>query len=124
MVCLVVRLIMVFLVASKKNRAEETKDKYEDLIYTSMKSIVSLDELVTELSVQVAKLTTSLAVIKVDGEKTQKGLEHTKTKIADLENYEIRGLEKNVEKLTNSLSLVKESVGKTQKDLVYTKTKI
>jgi len=124
MACFFVRLVMVFLVASKKFRAEETKDKYEDLIYTSMKSIVSLDELVTELSVQVAKLTTSLSAIKVDGEKTKKDLEQTKTKIAEVEDYSVRALEKKIEKLTTSLELVKENAGDAQKDVEHTKTKI
>jgi len=43
--------------------------KYEELIYQSMKSIVSLDELVTTLSVQVAVLTTSMSQMKVDVKK-------------------------------------------------------
>jgi hypothetical protein len=124
MACLFIRLIMVFLVASKKCRAEETKDKYEDLIYTSMKSIVSLDELVTQLSVQVSKLTTSLSAIKVEGGKIQKDLENTKARIAEVEDYRVRALEKKVEKLTTSLELVKEKAGESQNDLDDTKSKM
>jgi len=125
MVSLFVRLVMVFLVASKKYRAEETKDgKFEDLIYTSMKSIVSLDELVTELSVQVAKLTTSLAELKVDVEKMRKDLKHTDTKLADLEDYGMSVLEKKVEKTSASLLIVKENAGETQKDVAFTKKKV
>jgi len=125
MVSLFVRVVMVFLVASKKYRAEETKDgKFEDLIYTSMKSIVSLDELVTELSVQVAKLTTSLAELKVDVQKMQKDLKHTETKMADFENYGMSVLEKKVEKVSASLSIVKEKAGETRKDVAFTKSKI
>jgi len=125
MVSLFVRLFMVFLVASKKYRAEETKDgKFEDLIYTSMKSIVSLDELVTELSVQVAKLTTSLAELKVDVQKMQKDLKHTETKMADFEDYGMSVLEKKVEKVSASLSIVKEKAGETRKDVAFTKSKI
>jgi len=99
---------MVFALATKTYRAEECKEKYEDLIYTSMKSIISLNELVTELSVQVSRLTTSLSVTKDDGKKTQKELEHTKTKIADVENYGMRALEKKIEKLTTMLSMEAE----------------
>jgi len=125
MVYLFVRLVMIFIVASKKYRAEETRDgKFEDLIYTSMKSIVSLDELVTELSVQVARLTTSLAELKGDVQKMQKDLEHTETKMADFEDYAMSALEKKVEKVSASLSIVKENAGETRKDVAFTKTKI
>jgi len=116
---------MVFILASEKYRAEETKDrKFEDLIYTSMKSIVSLDELVTELSVQVAKLTTSLAELKVDVQKMQNDLKHTVTKMADFEDYGMIVLEKKVEKMSASLSIVKENAGYTRKDVALTKTKV
>jgi len=116
---------MVFIVASKKYRAEETRDsKFEDLIYTSMKSIVSLDELVTELSVQVAKLTTSLSELKVDVQKMHKDLKQTETKMVDFEDYGMSVLEKKVEKVSASLSIVKENVGETRKDVAFTKTKI
>jgi len=116
---------MVFIVASKKYRAEETRDgKFEDLIYTSMKSIVSLDELVTELSVQVAKLTTSLAELKVDVQKMHKDLKHTETKMADFDDYGVSVLEKKIEKVSASLSIVKENVGETRKDVAFTKSKI
>jgi len=51
------------------NNHLKVKAKYEELIYQSMKSIVSLDELVTSLSVQVAQLTTSLSEVRVDVRK-------------------------------------------------------
>jgi len=105
-------------------RAEETKDKYEDLIYSSMRSIVSLDELVTELSVQVAKLTTSLSVIKLDGEKTRMELEHTKAKISTLKEYDISMLEKKVEGLNTALSMTTENFGDIREDVDHTKTKV
>jgi len=120
----IVSVILVFLLASKKYNAEQSKERYEDLIYTSMKSIVSLNELVTELSVNVARVTTSLPVIKDDGEKTQKELDHTKTKIADIEDYAMRALEMKIDKLTTSLSLVHENIGEIQKDMKHLKTKI
>jgi len=125
MLCLVARLVTVLLVAKRTCRAEATQDeKYEDLIYTSMKSIVSLDELVTELAVQVAKLTTSLSVIQVHGEQTRKDLEHTKTKIAALEDYGMTVLEKKFEKLTSSFSTMKENVGEIRQDVDLTETKV
>jgi len=117
------RLILVFIVGSKNYRAEETSEKCEDLS-TSMNSILLLNQLVTELSVQVAKLTTSLAVLKVHGDETQKDLEKTQSKIAVLEDYAMRAMEKKIEKVTTSLSTVKEKVGETQKDMAVAKTKM
>jgi len=124
MLCFVVRVGMMFILGSRNMRAEETKDKYEDLIYSSMRSIVSLDELVTELSVQVAKLTTSLSVIKLDGEKTRMELEHTKAKISTLEDYDISMLEKKVEGLNTALSVTTENFGDIREDVDHTKTKV
>jgi len=70
--------IMVYLLTSVgavsldkllPKKPAKVEKKYEELIYQSMKSIVSLDELVTTLSVQVAVLTTSLSQMKVDVKK-------------------------------------------------------
>jgi len=117
-------LILVFIVGSKNYNAEEANEKCEDLLYKSMQSIVSLNQLVTELSVQVATLTTSLSVLSVNGDKTQKDLENTQTKIAALEEYGMRAMEKKIEKVTSSVSMVKDQVGLTQKDVAVTKTKL
>jgi len=117
-------LILIFIVGSKNYRAEETNEKCEDLLYTSMQGIVSLNQLVTQLSVQVAILTTSLSVLQVNGEKTQRDLENAESKIAALEDYGMRAMEKKIEKVTSSLSMVKDNVGLTQKDVAVTKTKL
>jgi len=120
MVSLIACVWIVFLLLSKGYRAEGTEDvNFEDLIYTSMKSIVSLDELVTELSIQVAKLTTSLSQIKVDGERTQKDLEHLRTKIEDVEDYGMIGLEKKIEHMRAKLSTTDEKVVKNQQDMQH-----
>lgn len=116
------RLILVFIVGSKNYRAEETSEKCEDL--STSNSILLLNQLVAELSVQVAKLTTSLAVLKVHGDETQKDLEKTQSKIAVLEDYAMRAMEKKIEKVTTSLSTVKEKVGEAQKDMAVAKTKM
>jgi len=61
--------------------------KLENLIYQSMQSIVSLDELVTTLSAQVAQLTTSLSGIKADVKKIgdlQSSLTETKKDVGDI----------------------------------------
>lgn len=111
---------MVLLLSSRILRAEGDKDdQYEDLIFTSMRSIVSLDELVTELSVQVAKLTTSLSMMKVDGKEIRKELQDAKTKISYLEF----ALDDKVGKLRSGLSSLQENVGEIREDVTLTKTK-
>jgi len=89
------------------------EEKYEDLIYQSMKSIVSLDELVTTLSVQVARLTTSLSEMKVDVKKIGEQNQELSTALKDVneritnEKAEVRTALKQVnEKITKKTTEV------------------
>jgi len=65
-------LSIIVCFATTKEADVKRAGKYEDLIYQSMKSIVTLDELVTTLSVQVASLTTSLSSMQVKVEQIEK----------------------------------------------------
>jgi len=75
-------LSIIVCFATTKEADVKRAGKYEDLIYQSMKSIVTLDELVTTLSVQVASLTTSLSSMQVKVEQIEKQL---RTSIANID---------------------------------------
>jgi len=105
--------------------------KYEDLIYQSMKSIVSLDELVTTLSVQVARLTTSLSELKADvkriGDKNvELSTALTKlTKRVTFEGAEItKAIVKVNKRITDESAVAASATKSTQSDLERTKTGI
>jgi len=74
-------LSIIVCFATTKEADVKRAGKYEDLIYQSMKSIVTLDELVTTLSVQVASLTTSLSSMQVKVEQIEKQLRTSITNI-------------------------------------------
>jgi len=67
-------LMLYVLVTSNMVGANTREEKYEDLIYASMQSIVSLNNLVTDLGVQVTRLTTEMAEVKMSLEKTKQEL--------------------------------------------------
>jgi len=105
--------------------------KYEELIYQSMKSIVSLDELVTTLSVQVARLTTSLSELKDDVKKIGEQNVELSTSLTKMtervtkEGAEVTNALMKVNKRITEESVVAASATKsTQSDLDSTKTGI
>jgi len=90
-----------------------TSGDYEELIYQSMKSIVSLDELVTTLSIQVATLTTSLSSMQVNVEKFEK------------QNAELFSRLKKVdERVTNESAKVTAAIKSTRADLKHNVAKL
>lgn len=92
MACLIGRLIMVVLIASKKCRAEDSGVKYD-------------------LVDKFAELTKSLSEVKDDGEKTRKDLELTKTKMIDLDSG-ISNMEKNLTRMNRKkIKNVKREMG-------------
>jgi len=134
--------IMVYLVTvGAETRANLLKEpikvdvkvdaKYEDLIYQSMKSIVSLDELVTTLSVQVAHLTTSLSNMQVDLKKIGEqnvDLSAALTKVNDRITKESAGvttaLKKVNDRITKESAALATAIKTTESDLKITKAGI
>jgi len=100
------RGLMVFvLVTSNMVVAKTQEEKYEDLIYTSMQSIVSLNDLVTDLGVKVTRLTTEMAEVKMTLEKTIKSL-----------NYNLdttKELDQEIEYINEDMAAIATSVTET-----------
>jgi len=146
--------IMVYLITSVQavslgkllpKKPTKVKEQYEELIYQSMKSIVSLDELVTTLSVQVAVLTTSLSQIKVDVKKlgeqngelsrALKVINYRITENNDAVKVDVKKLEEQNGELSRALKVMNDKITrkydeittalkKTEKDSKSTKTEI
>jgi len=97
--------MLFVLVASNMVGAKTQEEKYEDLIYKSMESIVSLNDLVTDLGVKVTRLTTEVAEVKMKLEKTIKTL-----------NYNVETTEKldlEIEYINEDMAAVATSVAET-----------
>jgi len=99
-------LSIIVCFATTNEACAKQSEKYEDLIYQSMKSIVTLDELVTTLSVQVASLTTSLSSMQVKVEQIEKQNARLFT-----------SLEKVNERITNESNEVTAAFKTTQNNL-------
>jgi len=132
----VVLPIMLYLIANVQAKLPanlldkkpiKVKAKYEELIYQSMKSIVSLDELVTTLSVQVAVLTTSLSQMKVDVKKIGEQNVDLSTAMKELNDRitkESAKVTATMRKTQTDLTDLQSSFKKTKKDLGNVETEI
>jgi len=89
--------------------AHETGKKYEDIIFQSMKTMVSLNDLVTTLSIQVAHLRTSLSEMKEDMEKIAEA-NAKQASALDEGEQRIASLETSVEKTRAKVEKMDEKV--------------
>jgi len=119
--------IMICFATTEEAGAKHSGN-YEELIYQSMKSIVSLDELVTTLSIQVARLTTSLSSMQVNVEQVEKRLEKVNERVTNESAKTAKvtaalkssgaDLKHNVENLKTSIANINAKVEKANKEVV------
>jgi len=120
-------LLSIMVCFADNEAGAKQSAKYEDLIYQSMNSIVTLDDLVTTLSVQVASLTTSLSSMQVKMEQIEKqnailftSLEEVNGRIAKETNHitaVFQSTQKGLNHLSSGLADLETSVANINTEL-------
>jgi len=107
--------------------AETKEERYEDLVHSSMQSVVALNEVISNFAVQLAQISTSLFEVKLTLEETENSVRSLKREIADQEakrTKSVRSLEQDMidlkadtlvvidEQVANLTSLISETSAK------------
>jgi len=107
----VLRSVVILLVTSKLVWAEDREEKLEDIILSSVQSIASLSELVTDLAVKVAKMTVSISELQAHVAETKQSIiEQTNDKIEGEVAQTNNKIEKEVAALTTSVAQTNEKI--------------
>jgi len=94
--------------------AEDKEERYEDLVRSSMESVVSLNEVISSFSVQLAQISTSLFDVKLTLEETKNSVRSLEQKITDQEAEtmkSVKSLEQEIVDLrAETLSVIDDEV--------------
>jgi len=97
------RSIVLFIVTLVY--AETSKEEtYEDLIYSSMESVVALNEVVSNFEVQLAEISTSLSEMRLKLQQVKTSVSSLEQNIVDLEVEGTSVSDDEVSELTSSLA--------------------
>jgi len=125
----VIRSIALYFVTCTLVCAETKEEKYEDLIYTTMQSIVSQNDLLTNLAVQITQMMVSVSELKVNLQETKQSVKVLEQKMLDLEEVpamkdEITALTSSVAQTAEEVSAVKDDVDSLTTSVEQTNSKI
>jgi len=108
--------------------AETKEERYEDLVHTSMRSVVDLNEVISSFAVQLAQISTSLFDVKLTLEETENSVRSLEQKILDQEakwTGSVRSLEQGMVDLNaETLSVVDDEVANLTTLISETNAKI
>jgi len=108
--------------------AETKEERYEDLVHTSMRSVVDLNEVISSFAVQLAQISTSLFDVKLTLEETENSVRSLEQKILDQEakwTGSVRSLEQGMVDLNaETLSVIDDEVANLATLISETNAKI
>jgi len=108
--------------------AEDKEERYEDLVRSSMQSVVSLNEVVSSFAVQLAQISTSLFDVKLTLEETENSVRSLEQKIIDQEAERTKSVvsleQKIVDLRAEALSVIDAKVADLTTVLSETSAKI
>jgi len=109
-------------------RAETKEEHYEDLVRSSMQSVVALNEVISSFAVQLAQISTSLFDVQVKLKQTEDSVKSLEQKIVNEEAERERSiglLEQNiVDAKADTLSTIGGEVSKLTTSLALTSAQI
>jgi len=86
------------------------EEVYMDLVRSSIESVATLNEAVSNFVLQLAKISTSLAEVKRNQEKTKDSLHSMEKRLLHLEQARISGIDEEVRDLKASLALTTSKI--------------
>jgi len=117
MTCLMflMRLFVFFLTISTAKHEEEI---YRDLVLSSMQSVATLNEAVSNFVLQLAEISTSLKEVKLIQEQTKTSLDSLEKKFLHLEQERFSVIEDEMADLTTSLALTNAKIDDARDEVV------
>jgi len=107
---ILIRSIAFYLLTCTWVCAETKEEKYENLIYTSMQSIVSQNDLLTNLAVQITQMMVSVSELKVKLQETTQSVKELEQKMVKLEEKEVPAIKDDITALTSSVAKTAEEI--------------
>jgi len=108
--------------------AKTSEERYEDLVRSSMQSVVALNEVISSFAGQLAQISTSLFDVKLTLEETENSVRSLKREIADQEakrTKSVRSLEQDMIDLkADTLLVIDEQVANLTTLIAETSAKI
>jgi len=99
-------LLSVFLTTTSVGKEEE----YTDLVLTSIKSVATLNEAVSNFVLQMAEISTSLSEVKLNQKQIRDSLDSLEQKFSHLEQERLSVMDEEVADLTTSLALTNSKI--------------
>jgi len=117
MTCLMflMRLFVFLLTISTAKHEEEL---YRDLVLSSMQSVATLNEAVSNFVLQLAEISTSLKEVKLIQEQTRTSLDSLEKKFLRLEQERFSVIEDEMADLTTSLALTNAKIDDARDEVV------
>jgi len=98
--------------------AEDKEERYEDLVRSSMESVVSLNEVISSFSVQLAQISTSLFDVKLTLEETKNSVRSLEQKVTDQEEETLKSVKSLELKITDQEAETIKSVKSLEQEIV------
>jgi len=115
MTCLTLLLLLsVFLITTSVGKEEE----YTDLVLTSIKSVATLNEAVSNFVLQLAEISTSLSEVKLNQKQIRDSLDSLEQKFSHLEQERLSVIDEEVADLTTSLALTNSKIDDVRNEVM------
>jgi len=109
-------LLRLFVFLTMTSSGEE--ERFEDLVLSSIKSVATLNEAVSNFVLQLAEISKSLSEVKRNQDQTIKSLDSLEQKFLHLEQERLSVIDDKVDALTASLSVANAKIDDTRDEVM------
>jgi len=111
-------LLRLFVFLTMTSFGKEEGERFEDLVLSSIESVATLNEAVSNFVLQLAEISKSLSEVKRNQEQTKKSLDSLEQKFLHLEQERISVIDDQVAALTASLSVANAKIDDTRNEVM------